>query len=197
VEPSAAPADDPIVRLHRGGTPVLFIKELAFQGESFVDDDTLRKMWNCFIVRHPRLVMQSLLPLKPDFTEEEFGFAPVERVYKRVLSQQGEAMVIDGTTFRAFPRLVLRNFCRHVGVPFDEQMLSWDDGRIREWREDESESQAKWHKTLESSHEVLAPREDDCGFEVPAERRAMFDRALMIYERLVGNGGAILPHGGA
>jgi len=164
--------------------PVVFTKDLAFQAGPYLSDELLAQITNTFIVRHPRTVLRSLTPLKPDFTEDEYGFTALARLFRRVTKLgQHPRVVVEGDDFRRNPDEVLRAYCLAVGLRFDEAMLHWEDGRIRNWTPDEEQSQAKWHRTLEASHTVLPPTEDD-SVPVPPERAQMYQRALDIYQEL-------------
>ena len=167
-------------------SPLVFVKDLAFQAEPYLSDELLSKVTSTFILRHPRSVLRSLTPLKPNFTEDEFGYTALQRLFQRVVKQlERPPVVVDGDAFRHEPEGVLREYCETIGVPFDVDMLHWDDGRIRDWSRGEEESQAKWHRTLESSHTILPPSSLDEDVPVPPERREQFARAVQIYEDIL------------
>lgn len=170
------------------GGPQVFVKDLAFQAEPYLSDGFLAGVTNTFLLRHPQLVYQSLRPLKGDFTEDEFGFTALQHLFRRVTSELGRPpIVVEGTLFRRAPRNVLRRYCERIGWTFDHQMLHWDDGRIRPWGPGEEQSQARWHATLESSHEILPPADVD-DVEIPRDRLSIFRRAVDIYEEISASG---------
>lgn len=175
--------------------PIVCVKDLTFQAEPYVGDRFLSLVTSTFMIRNPRIVMRSLLPLKPDFTEDEYGFTALQRMFQRVTHTSGcLPLIIDGSDLRASPRRVVRRYCEALGLPFTDSMLSWEDGRIREWSKDEAESQAKWHHTLEHSHGILPPT-DDSGFDVPIERRAMYDTAAAICDDILARGARVAADG--
>jgi hypothetical protein len=135
----------------------VFVKELAFQGEPYVDDELLQASDHVLLVRHPWSVYSSIMKLKPDFNEDEFGFTPIERVFERLLALKLPIKVIDSDRFREFPKLVYQQTCEHLGINFSDKMLSWDSGKVRLWQEYERKSQAKWHVDLENSKGVISP----------------------------------------
>ncbi|WP_029057446.1 hypothetical protein [Stappia stellulata] len=189
----AAPPEDPFeagvindrLRAPLETTP-LFIKELAFQGEPYVADDLLQGARNVFLTRDPRKVYASLIRIKPDFTEDEFGFTALERVWNRVQTLKGAAIVIDGEEFRADPDAIAYKLCVWCGVRYSPRMLSWEDGRIRKWASHERQSQAKWHATLEQSRTILPPVEEE-EIHIASGHREMVDRAETIYRRLTAD----------
>jgi hypothetical protein len=165
---------------------VVFIKELAFQGEPYVSDDILASSKHLLIARKPEICYSSLIKLKPDFTEDEFGFAALERIVNR-LSVIGcqPLMNIDGDKFRQHPDKILRETCKSIEIDFDLCMLNWPSGKIREWGDDEAQSQKPWHKTLERSNAVLPPVITDV-VAIRPEHLEIVHRATSIYERHFG-----------
>ena len=86
---------------------------------------------------------------------------------------------IDGDDLQDASRPTLERYCRLIDVPFDDAMLEWDDGRVREWRPDEKDSQAKWHHTLERSSSFIRTTVPPV---VPtSEQRRMLATAERIY----------------
>jgi hypothetical protein len=138
---------------------VTFVKDLCFQAEPYAPRCFLESAINTFMVRDPDAVLASLFPLKPDYTEEEFGFVPLARMWHRVTTElRRESIVVDGDVFRAHPEKILRRYCERIGVRFDRCMLHWQNGAIRKWSDGERDSQAKWHYTLEHSTGIMPPR---------------------------------------
>ena len=184
------------IRSTHGSQPEIFVKDLAFQAEPYLPDHFLSTVTNTFILRHPDLVHRSLRPLKPDFTEDEFGFTALHRLFQRVtdLAPDRRPVVVEGTWFRRSPERVLREYCARVGMAFEPGMTSWDDGRIRAWGPEEEKSQAVWHTTLEASSSVLPPSDDpvaDGEAEAEWHRQPMYHRALEIYEEIISSGSVV------
>lgn len=162
----------------------LFIKELAFQGEPFVDNYFLKQSQHILLTRKPHKVYQSLIKLKPDFSEEEFGFCALNRIYQRLISLGKSVEVIDGDDFTTSPASVVRNLCHVINIEYEPNMLYWKSGQIRRWDSHESESQAKWHKTLESSTTIVKTQQCDKVIEIAEQHQGCFQRALDIYDEL-------------
>lgn len=163
-EPDAPPslgADQLARAMHaasEAGRTHVVVKELAFQGEPYITDDALRRALNLFLVRAPERVLASLLPLKPDFSDDEFGFVPIGRLATRLRRLRVEpALIVDGDAIRADPSDGIERICSATGIRYDRRMLAWKPGPVRQWRRDEADCQAKWHATLESSSRILAP----------------------------------------
>jgi hypothetical protein len=162
-----------------------FVKELCFQAEPYVSREFLSKVTSTFIVRAPDVVLASLEGLKPDFTEDEFGFTALERIWRQVCDlHRPPPIVVDGNQFRADPTLVLRAFCEEIGARYDESMLRWDVGKIRDWEPHEVASQSKWHSALEQSHGIIPPLARDTA-EQATERKDVVDRAWQVYREVM------------
>ncbi|HEV7369293.1 hypothetical protein [Arenibaculum sp.] len=172
----------------QGGGSAVFVKELAFQAAPYASDALLRRARHSFIIRHPFNVLASLLPLKPDASEDEFGFGPLMEIWERVaaLSPGQAPPVVDGDRFRRDPAGTLERYCERLGLSFEQGCLSWRTGRLRTWNADEAESQAKWHATLEGSTGILPPGETPRA-EIPEAWRPAYDRALAVYEKLAAH----------
>lgn len=167
------------------GRQFLVFKDLAFQARPYVTRELLARCRHAVILRDPRLVYASLLRLKPDFTEDEFGFEALLDLMRKIRQAGGTIRTItDGTRLRAQPEATLRHFCRAHGLRFSATMLSWRDGAIRTWAEHERLSQARWHSTLERSTGFLAPDVDPAVIEIAPEHRDVVAKALDMYQSL-------------
>jgi Sulfotransferase domain len=168
----------------RRGT--LVFKDLAFQARPYVTPELLVGCQHAIIMRDPRLVYASLRRLKPDFTDDEFGFDALRDIVRSIESAGGRiGSIVDGTALRAHPAATLRRLCAVHGLAFSLAMLSWTDGRIREWAEHERLSQARWHATLEHSRGFLPPDLDARQVDVAAEHHDVVTRALQVYRSLL------------
>lgn len=175
--------------LERFPPGITFVKELAFQGLPFVKDAMLSACTHTFLIRHPQRVLASLLPLKPDFTEEEFGFSSLEYLLLLVeRASRRPVAILDGDRLRGIPGPVMRRYCDHVDIPFDPAMLSWAPGPVRPWKDHEEQSQRKWHAKLEGSRGFLPPAEQASFTELRRQlscpQRAYVERALDVYQRI-------------
>ena len=165
----------------------LFVKELAFQAVPYVTREFIGRASHSFLIRNPEQGYHSLIKIKPDFTDEEFGFTALAELFERVKEFSPETpYVIDAENLCAWPKITLREYCDHFGLEFSEDMLRWKPGPIREWKPHEVQSQAQWHKTLEQSTGILPQTEHVA--PVKPEYRDMIDTALRIFERLLSEG---------
>ncbi len=167
-------------------TPLVFIKEIAYQALPYIAEDFLKNAINTFIVRDPREAIASWYRVPEYPTEEEFGFEPLKQTWEMVTEElQQEPIVVEANNFRRNPEQVLSLYCQRLGVPFASQMLNWDNGSFKkenEWKPHELESRAKWYKTLDSSTGILPPT--PVQVEIRTQDLEMVERAMTVYERL-------------
>ncbi|MDJ0733383.1 MAG: sulfotransferase family protein [Nostocaceae cyanobacterium] len=166
-------------------TPLVFMKEIAYQALPYIDRDFLSNTINTFIVRDPREAIASWYRVPEYPTEEEFGFEALKQTWEIVTKElKQEPIVVEATDFRRNPEQVLSRYCQRIGVTFDPQMLKWDNGSLKQnqWKPHELESRAKWYKTLENSTGILPPTKVEV--EILSQDIDMVERAMKIYERL-------------
>lgn len=173
---------------HPTGSQILFIKELAFQGEPYISDKDLIRCDHSLMIRHPSKVLSSLLKLKPNFTEDEFGFVALQRIHRRITNIKGEPpLLIDGDVFRNTPEESTREYTKHFSLPYSSRLLQWEDGAIRKWGEHEKNSQSVWHSTLEGSKGIIPENISPPTIEIPTQLKGIFNTALSIYLELTEN----------
>jgi len=167
---------------------IVFFKELGFQALHYTNMDFFASIKNTFMIQHPLFVLESLYKLKPDFSEEEFGFTALYELWLKVTQVlKQETLVVDSNTFRSNPEKTLQIYCAHLNIDYQINMPKWESGRIAEWEPHESESQAKWHSTLEQSNGILPPDFVLPNIDIRPEHEEIYHRALEIYELLKSN----------
>ena len=169
---------------------VVCVKELAFQALPYVTDVFLASGRHLFLLNEPNTVYSSLVNLKSDFTEEEFGFTSLLVLYERVLRLQVEAPFLFTTQMlQSDPEAILRRICEMAELPFSRTMLNWQPGPIRPWLPHETESQSKWHRTTEQSEGFIPCRETRQKVEVPARALPVVAGAWRVFNLLTSADG--------
>ncbi|WP_424096447.1 sulfotransferase family protein [Moorena producens] len=163
--------------------PLIFMKEMAYQGMPYIDQGFLASVINTFIVRHPHEVMASWYRVNESPTNEEFGFDALKQMWQIVTEQlEQKPILVEANSFRRHPQKVLREYCQRIGVNFDPQMLSWNEEKWRECQPDEMESRAKWYKTLDGSSGIVPPTQEKV--QIRPEDAGMVEGAQKVYEEL-------------
>ncbi|MGB5600129.1 MAG: hypothetical protein WBM66_15510, partial [Thiothrix litoralis] len=92
--------------------------------------DWLAEIHHCFLLRDPREVLLSYSQKREQPTLDDIGLPQQLRLFRKVAEQTGQPpLVIDAKDFLHDPERYLRALCEHVGIPFEQQMLSWPAGR--------------------------------------------------------------------
>lgn len=164
---------------------VRFIKELAFQALPYLTDSFLRRCRHIFLINEPHAVYASLVKLKPNFTEDEFGFSALYSLYQRVKRlQSARPMVCTTRQLLDHPEHVLANVCEVSGIAYTPAILRWEPGPIRRWKDHEQDSQTKWHKSTETSEGFMPYREPDYTIEIASEARVAVNNAYKVFRSL-------------
>ncbi|AOY79740.1 MULTISPECIES: sulfotransferase family protein [Moorena] len=163
--------------------PLVFMKEMAYQGLPYIPQDFLASAINTFIVRHPQQVMASWYRVNESPTNEEFGFDALKQMWQIVTKQlKQKPILVEANSFRRHTQKVLTEYCQRIGVKFDPQMLSFNEDKWRECQPDEMESRAKWYKTLDGSSWIVPPTQKKV--QIRPEDFGMLEGAQKVYEEL-------------
>lgn len=111
----------------------VFVKEMGFHLEPFVDDDLVLKpnIHFVFLLRDPHSSIVSLYQrietIVSDF-HEAVGYRAAFAIYEKIVRAGGKRpLILLSEELMADPERVVRQFCDYVGVPFIESSLSWSD----------------------------------------------------------------------
>lgn len=126
----------------------VFIKDMAYYlcGPSGKVDPALLKEAldvidiHTFLIRNPNKQVQSLHKMstvKEDevgwskFIPAEVGYEELGLVYNTLKADQKGTVVVDADDILKSPRAVLLEYCSRAGIPFKEEMLSWEANEER------------------------------------------------------------------
>ncbi|HEY7263380.1 MAG TPA: hypothetical protein VH589_18070, partial [Trebonia sp.] len=133
---------------------------------------------NVMLIRDPREVLASYVRSRADVTADDLGLPQQIQLYEELVAAGLPPPVIDASDFLRQPEVYLRGLCRHVGVDFADQMLTWPPGPRdsdgvwgRYWYE------AVWKSTGFAEHRPRNPRLD-------GHRAVLAEQCRPIYERL-------------
>ncbi|GAA5220908.1 sulfotransferase-like domain-containing protein [Membranihabitans marinus] len=108
-------------------TMVLFIKNMAHH--LTLDDIKNQNSWkHCFLIRHPKRIIQSFAKVIPDVKSEDLGLEKQRMFYDYLINQGHHPIVIDSTDIVNHPREILQKLCAELKLPFEKLMLSWPKG---------------------------------------------------------------------
>jgi len=106
----------------------VFIKDLTYHVAGVYDQQFLSRFCNVFLIRDPAKTLPSLYSLLPDFTHQELGYDTQYQMYELLRASSNDPpLIIDADDLATQPTAVVQSFCEHVGIPFVEGSLQWDN----------------------------------------------------------------------
>ena len=161
------------------GKPIWYQKHMCHHISDESDLSWIDGLTNCFLIRDPREVLLSLSKITGVLDLRVIGLTQQIRILDHVCSKSGEfPPIIDSRDVLDNPRSVLSSLCDSVGVPFSEDMLSWEPGP----RDCDGIWAKNWYSSVWRSSGFFphTPREGD----LSAALSAVLEEATPIYEEL-------------
>jgi len=145
-----------------------------------VDLDWTRGLVNCFLIRHPKYVVNSYSKKRASISEDDIGIKRQYELYKEIsdLSAQ-DIPVIDARLFLQAPEASLRKLCEQIGITFTDDMLSWPPGR----RDSDGVWASHWYEAVEKSTGFQPFEEPE--IDLSPEYQAVVDEAQEYYDLLL------------
>jgi hypothetical protein len=167
----------------------VFVKDMAYQASGLLEANLFERFRNCFLVRDPAATLRSLAGHWPDFTDEEAGWAELDRAADVVEGIGQPLVVLDAERLCREPRATVAAWCAAMDLPFVEDALSWEPGLRAEWHlwEDWHASTARSTGFRPLDDPPPPPDEDE------PRLRSAYAQALPVYRRLLGH--AVDPDG--
>ena len=122
------------------GFEKVFVKEHAIYAyPDKIPDDILCSAANSFIIRTPEKAIKSLYrqtlakfedSVWDRMVVEEVGYHEQWLMYDKIVNKLGQnAIIIDADDLMANPRDILINYCKFVGLEYNEKMLDWSNDK--------------------------------------------------------------------
>lgn len=83
---------------------------------------------NVFLIRHPARVVASYAAKRENPSLEDIGFAQQAELFDQVKASGQTPIVIDSFDIRQSPSEMMEKLCAALGLPFQEEMLTWPKG---------------------------------------------------------------------
>ena len=81
------------------------------------DYEWINSLHNCFLIRHPQMVVKSFMKSWKDGEFEDIGFQQQHDIYKHVKNYIDEnPLIIDSSRLRENPKKILSKFCSQIGI---------------------------------------------------------------------------------
>ncbi len=157
--------------------PVLFCKQMAHHLLE-LDRGFLAQVSNVLLVRDPLEMLPSLVHQLPEPTLADTGLAVQSELLEELRALGQDPAVLDSRQLLLDPPGVLRQLCAHLGLPFDNAMLSWPAGA----RPEDGVWAPYWYKNVHRSTGFLPYKAKKAAF--PQELEALLEECKPHYAAL-------------
>lgn len=162
------------------GKPVYFIKNMSHHLTQ-LDESFLKELTNLLLIRDPREMLPSLVNQLPKPTMSDTGLEQQLRLFKEMVAAGKPAFIFDSKDLLLNPKGMLKEFCRFVGIPFYNEMLSWEAGP----RPEDGAWAPYWYHNVHKStgFEMYKPKNE----KIRPDLQPLMEEAVAIYEELYSN----------
>lgn len=175
--------DQVIEHIKAQKSPLVFIKEMAYHALPYIEKEFVNSAVNTFLIRNPKKSLLSWYKLEEFPTEEEFGFEGLMQMWKLITEEfQHKPIIIDADRFQTNPEQTLKSYCQAIDIEFIPEMLSWQEGRVKQPNPRKEEIHNKWHQTLINSNGILPPT--PAVGEIRSQDLSMLEQAMDVYQQL-------------
>ena len=179
------------------GIDLVFSKDMAYCIEDHFEDffqEGFGEFQHTFLIRHPSKAVLSLYRASTNkkltgwdyFDPLEAGFRQMHELYKFLRKELGHLpVVVDADDLLQHPDQTLQCYCEAVGIPYEENMTSWEPGPVPEW-----EACVGWHEAVlkssgfSKSADNKSSKHQAAHIEVPAEVQRVIEECIPFYEAL-------------
>jgi Sulfotransferase domain len=127
----------------------VFLKETMDHqyDEVLADQRFLAGARHAFLIRRPEEIAASYYALFPPMTINAIGMERLCQLQAAIHDAEGGSpIVIDADDLVTRPAATMAAYCAAVGLPFNPQALTWQQGERPEWRQS-----ARWHADASAS----------------------------------------------
>lgn len=93
-----------------------------------LNEGFLQKMDNVLLIRNPVAILASFSKVVKNVTAEDIGLPQQYELFQRLSATDQAPVVVDARRLLLDPAGVLKRLCLHLGLPWQEAMLSWEAG---------------------------------------------------------------------
>ena len=140
--------------------------------------DWIKDFYNCFLIRHPKYVINSYIKKNELNHINELGYRQQYRLTEYLKKNKKNIIVIDSSILLKNPKNILSHWCKKLDIDFDTKMLTWKKDRYPTdgiWWE-------HWYNNVINTNqfESFNNKSDS----IPKEYQSIYNEALDYYEKL-------------
>ena len=143
------------------GFDAVFIKDMAYYVEGRYDDyiqGQFTSFKHTFLIRHPRksTISKYKVCQEGGLLFSYPGIRQLYELYTVVQQIDPNPLVLDADDLLENPKEMMQLYCSSTGLPFTEDMLTWEPGDINEWSD--GGKYDIWHGTAMYSSGFIKPK---------------------------------------
>ena len=154
-------------------------------GELAADNDLVNLDWyfmdetvNVILTRNPEEMLPSYAKQVQQPAIHDVGYAQHHELLAYLRARGQNPPILDSTETLKNPRAVLTKLCAHIGIPFDEAMLSWPAGA----RPEDGSWAPYWYASVHQSTGFLPHTAKKT--PIPEQLRPLLAQCQPYYEEL-------------
>ena len=142
------------------------------------DYSWIKKIKNCFLIRHPKDVLLSYIQKNDLIESNDLGYPAQLRLFNYVKNSNNKILVIDAKNLSSNPEIILKKICKKINISFTKRMLNWPKGR----RNSDGIWEKIWYKNVKysTSFNKILNKE----YEIPKKYNQIYNECLEIYDQL-------------
>jgi len=140
--------------------------------------DWIKNFKNCFLIRHPKYVINSYLRKNKLYDVKELGYPQQYDLAKYLRKSNKNFIVIDSSDLLENPERLLREWCQYLKIGYEKNMLRWEKGAYLTdgiwWKH--------WYNNIINTDRFENFEKKNTG--LTKEYDLIYDEALYFYEEL-------------
>ena len=107
---------------------IWYQKHMAHHLINLEDIEWIKGFHNCFLIRHPKDVINSYIRKNQLNHIDELGYPQQWKLIDHLIENKKDIIVIDSSILLENPKKILNEWCKNLNIEFYETMLSWSKG---------------------------------------------------------------------
>ena len=157
--------------------PVNFFKQMTHHLAN-MPWDFLSKMTNVILIRDPVEMLPSYAHQVSAPTMRDVGYADNVKLFETLKNIGQDPPILDAKRVLLDPKGTLMKLCERIGIPFEEQMLSWPAGP----RPEDGAWAPAWYHNVHRSTGFMTYKPKTTPF--PDSLKPLLEESLPLYEQL-------------
>ena len=107
---------------------IWYQKHMAHHLINLDNIDWIKKFENCFLIRHPKEVINSYIAKNQLYNVKELGYPQQYEIVKFLRKSGKSFIIIDSKDILTNPENALSKWCEKININFEKSMLNWEKG---------------------------------------------------------------------